>query len=93
MSDLFEDMTAGEILDWMKNGDGWSRDCFTDEIFPVLRKKVADLEGESLEEVADPWSCKYCGWEGKEEECIAAECGTSRCPDCLKFITLGEEDG
>lgn len=91
---VFEDMTAGEIVDWLRNAPGFSRNQMHDDILPVLRRKIAILEEDYDEgDERRSWECKLCGWEGEQHELVGAECGTFRCPDCLKHITLGEEDG
>jgi hypothetical protein len=89
----FEEMSAGEILEWLRGSSGWSMDCFTDEILPILRRKVAELEGETLPEnmPPPPWRC-VCGWEGEKKDCVPAECDTFRCPECNKYITVLEEE-
>jgi len=90
----FEDMSAGEILEWLRNHYGWSRDCFEDEILPVLRRKVAELEGteEGEEQESTGCVCTMCGWLGEKTDCIPGECDTLRCPECKRYIssTLGE---
>lgn len=47
----FNNMSSLEIVTWLGEHDGWSRDCFDDEILPILKSK---LEAEKKEADINP---------------------------------------